>query len=134
MSTSAARSEPAERSRDTSVAAQAPRSHGEVTDERIGLPAYPNAKEVEYSRVKLHADIGDTFSVSYQTSDSPTQVAAFYQAEAAKVGALKKPVSTSEQLKSLAVDRTDGSQSAIQAMSNGKGTTIISVHRFFPAK
>jgi hypothetical protein len=119
--------------RSPAVAQTAP-ARGEVSDEKIGLPAYPGATEVEYSRVKLHTDIGDTFSVAYQSSDSPTQVAAFYRAEAAKVGTLKESIATSELLKSVAVDRTDGSQSAVQATSNGKGTTVISVHRFFPVK
>ncbi len=105
-----------------------------MTDEKIGLPPYPGATEVEYSRVKLHSDIGDTFSVSYQTSDSPTQVAAFYQAEAAKFGTLQEQRSTSEQMTSVSVNRTDGSQSAIRAMTDRKGATIISIHRFFPAK
>lgn len=131
MSTSAA-SAPAGASQDEAVAGPAPPPQGDVTDEKIGLPAYPGATEVESSRVKLHSDIGDTFSVSYRTPDSPTQVAAFYQTEAAKLGKMKESRSTSEQLKSVAVDRTDGSQSAIQAMTDGKGVTIISVHRFFP--
>ena len=65
-------------------------SQGEVTDENIGLPAYPGAREVEYTRVKLHSDMGDTFSVSYQTADSPAQVAAFYESEGAKTGTLKE--------------------------------------------
>ena len=121
-------------SQDESVAAQPAPAQGDVTDEKIGMPAYPGASEVEYTRVKQHSDVGDTYSVSYRTSDSPTQVAAFYQAEAAKVGKLKQSMATSELLKSVSVDRTDGSQSAIQAMTDGKGTTIISVHRFFPSK
>jgi hypothetical protein len=131
-STSAAA--PAKVSEDASVAAPAPPAQGEVTDEKIGLPAYPGATEVEYTRVKLHSDIGDTFSVTYRTSDTPTQVAAFYRVEAAKLGTMKNPVSTSDLLKSVAVDRTDGSQSAIQARTDGKGATIISLHRFIPAK
>lgn len=105
-----------------------------MTDEKIGLPAYPGAKEIEGSRIKLHSDIGDTFSVSYQTADSPTQVAAFYQTEAARLGTLKESVATSDQLKSVSVDRTDGSQSAIRAMIDRKGATIITIHRFFPSK
>ena len=127
-------SSPEEVSQDESGAPQTSPGGGEVTDEKIGLPAYPGAREVEYSRVKLHADIGETFSVSYQTSDSPTQVAAFYQAEGAKLGTLQEQPSTSDQLKSVSVNRTDGSQSAIKAMTDGKGVTIISIHRFFPAK
>jgi hypothetical protein len=126
-------SSPANVSQDTSGAVQTPAAQGKVTDEKIGLPAYPGAREVEYSRVKLQSDIGETFSVSYQTSDSPTQVAAFYQAEAAKLGTLQEQPSTSEQLKSVSVNRTDGSQSAVQAMTDRKGATIISIHRFFPA-
>lgn len=122
------------KSEDASVAAPAPPAQGEVTDEKIGLPAYPGAKEVEYTRVKLHSDIGDTFSVTYTTTDTPTQVADFYRVEAAKLGTMKNSVATSELLKSVAVDRTDGSQSAIQARTDGKGATIISLHRFFPAK
>jgi hypothetical protein len=105
-----------------------------VTDEKIGLPAYPGAKEVEYSRVKLHSDIGDTYSVLYMSDDSPAKVAAFYRAESEKVGKLKEPVATNELLKSIAVDRTDGTQSAVQAMIDNKGKTVISMHRFFPAK
>lgn len=131
-SSTSAVSAPAGASQDEAVTEQAPPAQGEVTDEKIGLPAYPGATEVEYSRVRLQSDIGDTFSVSYRTPDSPTQVAEFYQAEAAKLGKMKEPRATSEQLKSVAVDRTDGSQSAIQAMTDGKGVTIISVHRFFP--
>jgi len=115
-------------------AAKKPAAQGEVTDEKIGLPAYPKAEEVEYSRVHLHTEVGDTYSVSYKTADSPTQVAAFYQTETAKLGTLKESISTSELLKSVAVDRTDGSQSAIQARTDNKGATIITVHRFFPAK
>ncbi|MGZ5441358.1 MAG: hypothetical protein ACXW5U_05470 [Thermoanaerobaculia bacterium] len=133
-SASASGSSPEEVLQDTSGAAQTPPAQGEVTDEKIGLPAYPGAREVEYSRVKLHTDIGDTFSVSYQTSDSPAQVAAFYQTEAAKLGTLQEQPSTSDQLKSVSVNRTDGSQSAIKAMTDRKGATIISIHRFFPAK
>lgn len=107
---------------------------GEVTDEKIGLPAYPNAKEVEYSRVKLQTDVGTTFSVAYQTSDSPAQVADFYRAEAGKVGTLKESIATNDLLKSVAVDRTDGSQSVVKAMRDNKGATIVTLHRFFPAK
>jgi len=118
----------------TAAATPAPAAHGEVTDERIGLPVYPGAKEIEYSRIKLHSDIGDTYSVRYTSNDSPAQVAAFYRAEGEKVGKLKESVATSEQLKSVGVDRTDGTQSAIQAMTDNKGVTVISLHRFFPSK
>ena len=105
-----------------------------MTDKRIGLPVYPGAKEIEYSRIKLHSDIGDTYSVRYTSNDSPAQVAAFYRGEGEKVGKLKESVATSEQLKSVGVDRTDGTQSAIQAMTDNKGVTVISLHRFFPSK
>ena len=103
-----------------------------VTDEQIGLPVYPGAKEVEYSRVKLTTDIGESYGVSYTTSDTPLQVAAFYQAEAAKLGKLREAMPTGDQLQSIAVDRTDGTQSAIQAMAGAKGSTIVTIHRFFP--
>lgn len=119
---------------DATIAPPAAPAQGEVTDEKIGLPGYPGATEIEYSRVRLHSDVGDSFGVSYQTADSPTQVAAFYQIEAAKLGTLKESMSTSELLKSVAVDRTDGTTSAIQARTDGKGNTIVSIHRFFPTK
>jgi hypothetical protein len=108
---------------------------GEVTDEKIGLPVYPGATEVEYTRVKMHNDTGDSYSIYYKTADSPAQVAAFYRTEGAKLGTLQKEsLAVGEQLQSVGVDRTDGSRSAIQARTDGKGVTIISLHRFIPAK
>ncbi|MDP9193645.1 MAG: hypothetical protein M3P06_18275 [Acidobacteriota bacterium] len=106
-----------------------------MTDEKIGLPAYPGATEVEYTRVRMHNDTGDTYSVSYKTSDSPAQVAAFYRAEGAKLGTLQEgSLAVGEQLQSVGVNRTDGSRSAIQAATDKKGVTVISLHRFIPAK
>lgn len=132
-STSAAT--PAKASEDASSAAPAPPAQGEVTDEKIGLPVYPGATEVEYSRVALHSSTSDTFSVSYRTSDSPAKVAAFYRTEGAKLGTLhKESLSLGEQLQSVGIDRTDGSRSAIQAATDRKGVTVISLHRSFPAK
>jgi hypothetical protein len=104
-----------------------------ITDEQIGMPAYPNATEVEYSRVKLRMDVGETFSVAYKSTDTPVQVAEFYRAEAPKVGTLKRSMSPSDLLQTVSIDRTDGSQSTIKAMSDGKGATVITIHRFFPA-
>lgn len=125
---------PVKTSEDAAVAAPKP-PQGDVTDEKIGLPAYPGATEVEYTRVRMHNDTGDTYSVSYKTSDSPMQVAAFYRAEGAKLGTLQKgSLVLGEQLQSVGVDRTDGSRSAIQAATDGKGVTVISLHRFIPAK
>jgi len=134
MPASATDPAPGKAFQDATIAPPAAPAQGEVTDEKIGLPVYPGATEVEYSRVKLHSDVGDAFSVAYQTTDSPTQVAAFYQLEAAKLGTMKESMSTSELLKSVAVDRTDGSTSTIQARTDGKGNTLVSIHRFFPAK
>ncbi|MEO8217512.1 MAG: hypothetical protein ABI718_10570 [Acidobacteriota bacterium] len=133
VSTPAAGSKTAVPEQQSSLAVPA-RSPSEVTDEKIGLPPYPGAKEVEYSRVRLHTDTGDSFGVAYQTTDSPSQVAAFYKAEGAKVGTLEETPATSELLKSVGVDRTDGTRSAVQAMTDGKGVTVVTVHRFFPAK
>jgi type IV pilus biogenesis protein CpaD/CtpE len=117
------------------TSAPTPPAQGEVTDEKIGLPSYPGATEVEYTRVRMHNDTGDTYSVHYKTSDSPAQVAAFYRVEGAKLGTLQKDsIAIGEQLQSVGVDRTDGSRSAIQASTDGKGVTIISLHRFIPAK
>ena len=66
----------------------------------------------------------------YKTSDSPMQVAAFYRAEGAKLGTLQKEsLAVGELLQSVGVDRTDGSRSAIQAATDGKGVTAISLHR-----
>ena len=124
---------PAAAVEQSAAAAPAP-AQGEVTDEKIGLPAYPGSTEVEFSRLKMHSEVGDSFNVSYLTTDSPAQVAAFYQAEAAKVGTLQETLPSNEFLKSVSVNRTDGTQSAIQARSDGKGKTLVSVHRFFPAK
>jgi hypothetical protein len=124
----------AAKSQDESVAAPKP-AQGDVSDEKIGLPAYPGAAEVEYTRVRMHNDTGDTYSVSYKTSDSPAQVADFYRVEGAKLGTLQKEsLAVGEQLQSVGVDRTDGSRSAIQAATDGKGVTVISLHRFIPAK
>jgi hypothetical protein len=132
-STSAAA--PAKASQDAAESAQAPAAQGEVTDEKIGLPAYPGATEVEHTRVSMHNDTGATYSVSYKTSDSPAQVAAFYRAEGAKLGTLQKEsLAVGELLQSVGVDRTDGSRSAIQAATDKKGVTVISLHRFIPAK
>ena len=108
---------------------------GDVTDEKIGLPVYPGATEVEHTRVRMHNDTGDTYSVFYKTTDSPMQVAAFYRTEGAKLGTLQKDsIAVGEQLQSVGVDRTDGSRSAIQATTDGKGVTVITLHRFIPAK
>ena len=115
--------------------AQAPAApKSDVTDEQIGLPAYPGATEVEYSRVKLHNEMGDSYSIYYLTADTPTQVAAFYRAEGAKLGTVKEPMAVGDLLKSISVDRADGTQSAIQARTDGKGKTLVSLHRFFPVK
>jgi hypothetical protein len=116
------------------AAASVAPAQGEITDERIGLPIYPGATEVEYSRVKLHMNMGDTFSVAYRTTDTPTQVADFYRAQTASLGTAKPSIATSDLLKTLAVDRTDGTQSVIKAMGDNKGSTIITIHRFFPKK
>ena len=125
---------PAKTSEDVAVAAPKP-PQGEVTDEKIGLPVYPGATEVEYTRVKMHNDTGDSYSIYYKTADSPMQVAAFYRTEGAKLGTLQKEsIAVGEQLQSVGVDRTDGTRSAIQARTDGKGVTIISLHRFIPAK
>ena len=131
-STSAAT--PAKASEDAAVAAANP-PQGDVTDEKIGLPVYPGATEVEHTRVSMHNDTVDTYSVYYKTSDSPAQVAAFYRAEGAKLGTLQQDsLSVGEQLQSVGVDRTDGSRSAIQASTDGKGVTVIALHRSIPAK
>ena len=117
------------------VAAPVSPAQGAVTDEKIGLPVYPGATEVEHTRVMMHNDTGETFSVFYQTSDSPAQVADFYRSEGAKLGTLQKDsLAVGEQLRSVGVDRTDGSRSAIQATTEGKGTTVIALHRFIPKK
>ena len=124
---------PAKSSEVAAVAAKPPQ--GDVTDEKIGLPAYPGATEAEHTRVRMHNDTGDTYSVFYKTSDSPAQVAAFYREEGAKLGTLQKEsLAVGEQLQSVGVDRTDGSRSAIQASTDGKGVTVIALHRFIPAK
>ncbi len=124
---------PAKTPEDVAVATKPPQ--GDVTDEKIGLPAYPGATEVEYTRVRMHNDTGDTYSVFYKTADSPMQVAAFYRTEGAKLGTLQKEsLAVGEQLQSVGVDRTDGSRSAIQATTDGKGVTVITLHRFIPAK
>ena len=121
-------------SEDAAVAAPKP-PQGEVTDEKIGLPVYPGATEVEYTRVRMHNDTGDSYSISYKTTDTPMQVAAFYRAEGAKLGTLQKEsIAIGEQLQSVGIDRTDGSRSATQAATVGKGVTAISLHRFIPAK
>jgi hypothetical protein len=132
---SAAGAASAKASPDASVAAPVSAAQGAVTDEKIGLPVYPGATEVEHTRVMMHNDTGETFSVFYKTSDSPAQVADFYRVEGAKLGTLQKDsLVVGEQLRSVGVDRTDGSRSAIQATTDGKGTTVIALHRFIPRK
>ncbi len=111
---------------------QPPPYQGEVTDEKIGLPVYPGATEVEYSRVKLQGATGDTFAVHYRTTDSPAKVEAFYKVEGAKLGTLKESITMGEQLKTVSVARPDGTHSAIQAATDGKGVTVISLHRLYP--
>ena len=125
---------PAKVAQESAVTAPVPAAQGEVTDDKIGLPPYPGATEVEQSRVSMHTGTGDSYSVYYMTTDSPAQVAAFYQAEGAKVGTLKESINLGEQLKSVGIDRTDGTVSGVQARTDGKGKTVISLHRLFPAK
>jgi hypothetical protein len=120
---------------DTATAtAPAAAASSSVTDEKIGLPVYPGATEVEQSRVALRTGTGDTYGVAYRTSDSPAKVAAFYEAEGVKLGTLMESLNIGEELRSVGVDRTDGSKSSVKAAADGKGTTIISIHRLFPAK
>lgn len=121
-------------SQATPATAPAPAPASEVTDEKIGLAAYPGAQEVEFSRVKLSTDIGDTYTVVYQSTDSPAKVAAFYEEEGAKLGKLKERIPTGDQMKAVSIDRDDGSQSSVRAMIDAKGRTVVSIHRFFPAK
>ncbi|MEO8381212.1 MAG: hypothetical protein ABI779_16250 [Acidobacteriota bacterium] len=128
-----ATSNPSNRSRPSPAAGVAA-PQNEVTDERVGAPVYPGAEEVESSRYKLSTPSGVTYTVSYRTPDTPTQVAAFYRAEFANLGTLKESISTGEQLKTVAVDRTDGTQSIIRASTDGKHPTVIAVFRFYPAK
>lgn len=125
----------AKASQDASDAAPVAPAQSAVTDERIGLPVYPGATLVEHSQVSMHNATGETLSVFYKTSDSPAQAAAFYRTEGAKLGTLQKDsLAVGEQLQSVGVDCTDGSRLAIQATTDGKGTTVIALHRFIPKK
>jgi hypothetical protein len=119
---------------DAATATAPTAASSSVTDEKIGLPVYPGATEVAQSRVALRTRTGDTYGVAYRTSDSPAQVAAFYEAEGVKLGTLMESLNISNELRSVGVDRTDGSKSSVQAAADGKGMTIISIHRLFPAK
>lgn len=118
----------------SSTAAAPPAAQGEVTDERIGIPSYPGATEAPSSRFKLSTGTGTTFTVSFVTTDSPVQVAAFYQTELAKIGTLEESINVGEQLKTVAARRPDGSLSSIRAATDGKGRTVLALYRFFPAK
>ncbi len=119
---------------ETSVAAATGSPQGDVTDEKIGLPPYPGAKEIEHSRLKLRSGMSETFSVHYRSSDSPTQIAEYYRAEGVKVGTLEEAIVLGDQLKTVSIVRGDGSRSIVQAAIDGKGNTIISMHRSFPFK
>jgi hypothetical protein len=125
---------PAKATQDAAVAVPAVPAAGEATNEKIGLPIYPGAKEVESTRFGLHTGTGDTFTVSYRTSDSPTLVADYYRAEATKLGTLEESLNIGTELKSVAVKRPDGSTSGARAVRGENGVTIISVFRIFPAK
>ncbi len=107
---------------------------GKVTAEQIGLPFYPGAEEVSYSGIAMNTDMGQTYGVSFLTKDSPSQVQQFYKTEGAKVGKLKEDVPTGPQLKIVGIDRTDGSTSAVQAMTGKDGLTILTMHRLIPKK
>ncbi len=115
------------------ITANASPADAEVTDDRIGLPRYPGATEVEKSRSRYQSATGEMLSVTYRTSDTPAQVAAFYQAEGAKVGAISDSTPPTAPMQFLTVDRPDHSQSAVKAWTE-KGATLVILQRFFPAK
>jgi hypothetical protein len=104
----------------------------EVTDEKLGTPLYPGATEIPSSRQKMSLGVGTTFTVSFTTKDSPAQVAAFYQAALGKLGTIEESINLGEQLKSVAVNRTDGTKSSIRAAVDGANPTVITVYRTFP--
>jgi hypothetical protein len=115
------------------VAANVTPANAEFTDERLGLPRYPGATEVEKSRKRYQSATGEMLTVYFQTSDTPAQVAAFYQAEGAKVGTISDSTPPTAPMQFLTIDRPDHSQSAVKAWTE-KGATLFSLQRFFPAK
>ena len=102
------------------------------SDEELGLRPYPGATEMANSRLLAHTAQGESYTVLSTTADSPAQVAAFYRAELAKLGTVDEGISIGDQLQSLSVQRSDGSMSGMQARTDGKGPTVISLHRLIP--
>ena len=112
--------------------ASVPAPRGGLTDKDIDLAVYPGATEIDGSRVALHDDGVDKVSVSYQTPDGLAQVAEFYQAELGKLGTVQDKARGNPVLRSLSVDRADGTVSSMQATDGQQGGTLISIHRAFP--
>jgi len=119
---------------DATGVAEAMTSASEVTDEKIGLPAYPGASEVASSRLKLSLGTGVTYTVSFYSTDSPAKVAAFYRSEASTLGTLEESINLGEDLQTVSIVRADGSRSVVRAAKDGKGQTVIALMRAFPLK
>jgi hypothetical protein len=102
------------------------------TDEQLGLPPYPGATERPNSRFRAQTAQGETLTVFSITSDSPTQVTAFYRVEMAKLGTVDEGISSGERLMSISVQRNDGSMSGMQAARGENEQTVISLLRLTP--
>jgi hypothetical protein len=102
--------------------------------EEVGLPPYPGATEPPNTRLHTRSSTGDSYFVTYLTSDSPAKVIEYYKAQTAGLGTLKDSITIGEFVNSILVERSDGTQSGVKAATEGKGTTAVTVYRVVPVK
>jgi hypothetical protein len=102
--------------------------------EEIGLPAYPGSTEPANTRLHTQSSTGDSYLVTYLTTDTPAQVIEYYKAQTAGLGTVKESIAIGEFVKSILVERSDGTQSGVKAATDGKGKTAVTVFRIVPKK
>ena len=130
-----ARNEAAVSNEPATATAAAPATPGATaaSSSDIGIPPYPGSQEIPGSRVQMNTGVGDTVSVSYRTPDLPPQVAAWYKTEGAKGGTLlEDELNIGDQLRTVGVTRNDGTRWIIQAATEGKGVTAVTLSRTVP--